>query len=69
VQELALDEADRTADNPLPPPVQEVVRDVVRRGTVLDDCIFVRLVLDRQRQVVIVTGVIHLPRPARPAGP
>ena len=32
LQELALDEADRAADNPPPPPVQEMVRDVVRRG-------------------------------------
>jgi hypothetical protein len=57
LQELALDEADRVADNPPPPPVQEMVRDVVRRGTVLDDYIFVRLVLDRQRRLVVVTGV------------
>ena len=69
LQELALDEADRTADNPPPPPVQEIVRDVVRRGAVLDDYIFVRLVIDRKRQAVIVTGVIHVPRPARAAGP
>ena len=27
------------------------------------------LVLDRQRPLVIVTGVIHLPRPPRGAGP
>jgi hypothetical protein len=69
LQELALDEADRTADSPPPPPVQEIVRDAVRRGTVLDDYIFVRLVLDHKRQVVTVTGVIHLPRPSRPGGP
>ena len=50
LQELALDEADRVADNPPPPPVGEVVRDVVRRGKGADDYVFVRLVLDRQRQ-------------------
>ncbi len=63
LQERVLDVADQVADNPPPPPVEELIRDFVQEGPAVDHLVFVRVVLDHRRRRVVVTGVVDLPHP------
>lgn len=66
VQESVLDELDRLADNPPPPPTAEVVRDFVYAAGGTDHYVFLRCVIDRRRRNIVLTGVVTYTRPNNP---
>jgi hypothetical protein len=65
LQERVLDTADEVADNPQQSTAEEMLRDFLAPGAGVDHYVFVRLVIDHPRHLVVVTGVIHYPRPRR----
>ena len=63
LQELVLDDMERLAESPPPPPAFEVFHDVFQEIGQISHYVFLRSIIDHSRRTVTVIGVAHVRKP------
>ena len=66
LQELVLDEMEKLAQNPPPPPTSVVYHDLFHERDGTKHNIFLRLTVDHRRERLTVIGIVHIERRKNP---